>query len=72
MYAIQSFTDAPGCCDDQFCLPSDDPTVFGSTGLSFDFYQVLVSGEVSEFITMGTVVLDSLKLELVFVAQEAP
>ncbi|KAF9778026.1 hypothetical protein BJ322DRAFT_1094454 [Thelephora terrestris] len=43
------------------CLCSDDPSAFGNLGLSFDFYQVLVSSEQTGLITLGEIALDSLK-----------
>ncbi|CCM02237.1 uncharacterized protein FIBRA_04318 [Fibroporia radiculosa] len=42
-------------------LSSDDPAAWGSTGMTYDFYQVLVSSEVSGLITMGELARDSLK-----------
>ena len=44
------------------CLSSDDPAAFGNLGLSFDFYQVLVSSEQTGPITLGEIALDSLKV----------
>jgi len=44
------------------CLCSDDPSAFGNLGLSFDFYQVLVSSEQTGLITLGEIALDSLKI----------
>jgi len=44
------------------CLCSDDPAAFGNLGLSFDFYQVLVSSEQTGLITLGEIALDSLKV----------
>ena len=44
------------------CLSSDDPAAFGNLGLSFDFYQVLVSSEQTGLITLGEIALDSLKV----------
>jgi len=41
---------------------SDDPPAFGNLGLSFDFYQVLVSSEQTGLIALGEIVLDSLKV----------
>ena len=46
------------------CLCSDDPAAFGNLGLSFDFYQVLVSSEQTGLITLGEIALDSLKVAL--------
>ena len=44
------------------CLCSDDPSAFWNLGLSFDFYQVLVSSEQTGLITLGEIALDSLKV----------
>jgi len=44
------------------CLCSDDPSAFRNLGLSFDFYQVLVSSEQTGPITLGEIALDSLKV----------
>lgn len=43
------------------CLCSDDPSAFGNLGLSFDYYQVLVSSEQTGLIALGEIALDSLK-----------
>jgi len=48
------------------CLCSDDPSAFGNLGLSFDFYQVLVSSEQTGLITLGEIALDSLKVKSTF------
>jgi len=48
------------------CLCSDDPSAFGNLGLSFDFYQVLVSSEQTGLITLGEIALDSLKVKPTF------
>ncbi|KAJ7582996.1 hypothetical protein C8J56DRAFT_956260 [Mycena floridula] len=45
-------------------LSSDDPSVFSNQGLTFDFYQVLVSSEVTGLIQLGEVASDSLKYSL--------
>jgi adenosine deaminase CECR1 len=42
-------------------LCSDDPAVFGNMGLSFDFYQVLVSSEVTTLGTLGELARSSLE-----------
>ncbi|PCH41724.1 Metallo-dependent hydrolase [Wolfiporia cocos MD-104 SS10] len=42
-------------------LSSDDPAAWGCTGLTYDFYQVLVSSEISGLITMGELARNSLK-----------
>ncbi|KZV69050.1 adenosine deaminase-like growth, partial [Peniophora sp. CONT] len=42
-------------------LNSDDPAVFNSMGLSYDFYQVLVSSEISGLSTLAQLALDSLQ-----------
>jgi adenosine deaminase CECR1 len=44
------------------CLSSDDPAVWGSMGLSFDYYQVLVSSEINGLITLSEIAKDSLKV----------
>lgn len=44
------------------CLCSDDPSAFGNLGLSFDFYQVLVSSEQTGLVALGEIALDSLKV----------
>ncbi|KII89146.1 hypothetical protein PLICRDRAFT_175374 [Plicaturopsis crispa FD-325 SS-3] len=41
-------------------LCSDDPAIFGSMGLSYDFYQVLVSSEITGLSTLGEMARDSL------------
>ena len=48
------------------CLCSDDPPAFGNLGLSFDYYQVLVSSEQPGFVTFGEIALDSLKVGHIF------
>ncbi|KAF9469287.1 hypothetical protein BDZ94DRAFT_1303779 [Collybia nuda] len=42
-------------------LSSDDPSVFGNMGLTFDFFQVLVSSEVSGLSTLRQFARDSLE-----------
>ncbi|KAH9928472.1 Metallo-dependent hydrolase [Epithele typhae] len=42
-------------------LCSDDPSIFGNMGLSFDFFQVFVSSEVSGIATLRSFVWDSIK-----------
>ncbi|KAL0946743.1 hypothetical protein HGRIS_012921 [Hohenbuehelia grisea] len=42
-------------------LCSDDPSVFGNMGLTFDFFQVFVSSEVTGLIQLGELARDSLK-----------
>ncbi|PIL24470.1 hypothetical protein GSI_14224 [Ganoderma sinense ZZ0214-1] len=42
-------------------LSSDDPAIFGNMGLSFDFFQVLVSSEVTGLITLKEMARDSIK-----------
>ena len=44
-------------------LNSDDPAVFNSMGLSYDFYQALVSSEVSGLMTLAQLALDSLQVK---------
>ncbi|KAI8982866.1 Metallo-dependent hydrolase [Trametes punicea] len=41
-------------------LCSDDPSVFGNMGLSFDFFQVFVSSEVNSLATLRSFVWDSI------------
>ncbi|KAM5538028.1 hypothetical protein V8D89_008225 [Ganoderma adspersum] len=42
-------------------LSSDDPAIFGNMGLSFDFFQVLVSSEVTGLMTLREMARDSIK-----------
>ncbi|KAI0306408.1 adenosine deaminase-like growth [Multifurca ochricompacta] len=42
-------------------LNSDDPSVFGAMGLSYDFFQVLVSSETTGLITLGQMARDSIE-----------
>ncbi|KIY73210.1 Metallo-dependent hydrolase [Cylindrobasidium torrendii FP15055 ss-10] len=42
-------------------LCSDDPSVFGNMGLSYDYYQVLVSSEVSGLSQLGAMARDSIQ-----------
>ncbi|VDB96742.1 unnamed protein product [Peniophora sp. CBMAI 1063] len=42
-------------------LNSDDPAVFNSMGMSYDFYQVIVSSEISGLSTLAQLALDSLQ-----------
>ncbi|GJE96443.1 adenosine deaminase-like protein [Phanerochaete sordida] len=42
-------------------LCSDDPSVFGNMGLSYDFFQVLVASEINGLKTMGCLARDSFK-----------
>ncbi|EKM55051.1 uncharacterized protein PHACADRAFT_255384 [Phanerochaete carnosa HHB-10118-sp] len=42
-------------------LCSDDPSVFGNMGLSYDFFQVLVASELNSLKTMGCLARDSFK-----------
>jgi adenosine deaminase CECR1 len=46
------------------CLNSDDPAVFGAMGLSYDFFQVLVSSEISGMLTLAQLARDSLRVRL--------
>ncbi|KAJ8581397.1 Metallo-dependent hydrolase [Rhizopogon salebrosus TDB-379] len=41
-------------------LSSDDPAIFNSMGLSFDFFQVLVASEVTGLLTLGQMARDSI------------
>lgn len=43
-------------------LCSDDPSVFGNMGLSFDFFQVFVASEVNTLATLREFVWDSIKV----------
>jgi len=52
------------------CLNSDDPAVFGSMGLSYDFYQVLVSSEVSGLLTLAQLARDSLQFSMLAPAEK--
>ncbi|KAK7467373.1 hypothetical protein VKT23_004430 [Stygiomarasmius scandens] len=45
-------------------LSSDDPSIWGSMGLTFDFYQVLVSSELTGIIQLGEVAKDSIKYSM--------
>ncbi|KAH8826921.1 hypothetical protein DL96DRAFT_1669676 [Flagelloscypha sp. PMI_526] len=45
-------------------LSCDDPAVFGNMGLTFDFFQVLVSSEISGLVTMAEIARDSIKYSL--------
>ncbi|KAF8264217.1 adenosine deaminase-like growth [Lactarius quietus] len=42
-------------------LNSDDPSVFGSMGLSYDFYQVFVSSETTGLMTLKQIAIDSIE-----------
>jgi len=42
-------------------LNSDDPSVFGAMGLSYDFFQVFVSSETTGLITLKQIALDSIE-----------
>ncbi|KAN0140794.1 hypothetical protein V8E53_001238 [Lactarius tabidus] len=42
-------------------LNSDDPSVFGSKGLSYDFFQVFVSSETTGLMTLKQIALDSIE-----------
>lgn len=41
-------------------LSSDDPAMFGSLGLAYDFYQVFVASEINGLTTLGTMAYDSI------------
>jgi adenosine deaminase CECR1 len=43
-------------------LNSDDPSVFGAMGLSYDFFQVLVSSETTGLITLAQMARDSIEV----------
>ncbi|KZT26495.1 adenosine deaminase-related growth [Neolentinus lepideus HHB14362 ss-1] len=42
-------------------LCSDDPAVFGNMGLTFDYFQVLVSSELTGLTTLGQIARDSIE-----------
>jgi len=42
-------------------LNSDDPSVFGTMGLSYDFFQVFVSSETMGLMTLKQIALDSIE-----------
>ncbi|KAF8891213.1 hypothetical protein BD779DRAFT_1513860, partial [Infundibulicybe gibba] len=42
-------------------LCSDDPSVFGNMGLTYDFFQVLVSSELTGLTALGELARDSLE-----------
>ncbi|KAF8912035.1 hypothetical protein CPB84DRAFT_1812196 [Gymnopilus junonius] len=42
-------------------LCSDDPSVFGNMGLTFDYYQVLAASEITGLSTLGALARDSLE-----------
>jgi len=41
-------------------ISSDDPSVFGSMGLSYDYFQVIVASEATGLIMLGEMARDSL------------
>ena len=43
-------------------LNSDDPSVFGAMGLSYDYFQVLVSSETTGLITLAQIARDSIEV----------
>jgi len=43
-------------------LNSDDPSVFGAKGLSYDYFQVLVSSETTGLITLAQMARDSIEV----------
>lgn len=43
-------------------LNSDDPSVFGAMGISYDFFQVLVSSETTGLITLAQMARDSIEV----------
>jgi adenosine deaminase CECR1 len=45
-------------------LNSDDPAVFGTRGLSYDYFQVLVSSETTGLITLAQMARDSIEVGL--------
>ncbi|KAA1469338.1 adenosine deaminase-like growth [Dentipellis sp. KUC8613] len=42
-------------------LSSDDPSVFGNMGLSYDFFQVIVASEITGLITLAEISRDSIQ-----------
>ena len=53
-------------------LNSDDPSVFGSMGLSYDFFQVFVSSETTGLMTLKQIALDSIEVRHRRSAQTSP
>ncbi|KIL67962.1 hypothetical protein M378DRAFT_122268 [Amanita muscaria Koide BX008] len=45
-------------------LSSDDPGTFGHMGLTFDYYQVLVSSEITGLSTLGAIARDSIEFSM--------
>jgi len=45
-------------------LCSDDPGTFGHMGLTFDYYQVLVSSEITGLSTLGALARDSIQFSM--------
>ncbi|KAH9010246.1 adenosine deaminase-related growth [Lactarius hengduanensis] len=52
-------------------LNSDDPSVFGAMGLSYDFYQVFVSSETTGLITLKQIALDSIEFSTLDTEEKA-
>ncbi|KAH9165420.1 hypothetical protein EDB89DRAFT_2116089 [Lactarius sanguifluus] len=52
-------------------LNSDDPSVFGAMGLSYDFYQVFVSSETTGLITLKQIALDSIEFSTLETEEKA-
>ncbi|KAI9430924.1 hypothetical protein H4582DRAFT_1342239 [Lactarius indigo] len=52
-------------------LNSDDPSVFGAMGLSYDFYQVFVSSETTGLITLKQIALDSIEFSTLGTEEKA-
>ncbi|KAI6045539.1 Metallo-dependent hydrolase [Pisolithus marmoratus] len=52
-------------------LGSDDPAIFQNTGLSYDFYQVLVVSEVTGLLTLGHLARDSITYSMLEGAEKA-
>lgn len=49
----------------KIALNSDDPSVFGNMGLSYDFFQVVVASEVSGLITLKALARHSLEVSVI-------
>jgi hypothetical protein len=53
-------------------LNSDDPAVFGTRGLSYDYFQVLVSSETTGLITLAQMARDSIEVRLGWAERPPP
>lgn len=45
-------------------IGSDDPAIFGNMGLSYDFYQILVSSEITSLATLKMMARDSIEFSM--------